>query len=151
MTPRQLWGREPAVFFAMLVVLLQSLTLLFGWPEGVQGTVNAALLALGGLLTAARLGGADGVLPALLGFGKAAFAAVAAFGLHWPPTTQVAVLSIIAAAGAFFVRDRVTAPVPGTLSPPQLLSLPISMDTETPAGFDKFPRAGTTEIHRGQE
>lgn len=143
MGPRLLWGREPAVFFAMLVVLLQAATLPFGWGDQVQGIVNASLLALGGLLTAAVLGDGDGVLPALLGFLKSGFAVVAAFGLHWPPTTQVAVLSIVAAAGAFFVRDRVTAPLSGTLSPPRPVDLPVVMPT---AGAPPrlYPRIGDT-------
>lgn len=125
MGPRLIWGREPVVFFAMLVTLLQACTLPFDWRPDVQGAVNAALLALGGLLTAVKLGGADGVLPALLGFLKGTFAVVLASGVHLPSTTQVAVMAIVTAAGAFFVRERVTAPLSGSMSPPQAIELPV--------------------------
>lgn len=104
-------GREPAVFFATLVALLQALALLFVRDVEVQGYVNASLLMLGGLLTALVLHNIDGVLPALIGLVKSVFALVIALDLHVDQGTQVAVLAIISAAAAFFTRTQVRAPV----------------------------------------
>lgn len=104
-------GREPAVFWAMVATLVQAVLLLFPWSDETHGVVNAAVLAAAGLATAAYVS-VDAALPALVGFIKAIFAVLLAFGLHLPDTTQVAVLAIVAAVMAFFVRQNVTVPVP---------------------------------------
>lgn len=107
-------GREPAVFWAMAATLAQALFLLAPWSDEVHGVINAALLAAAGFLTAAYVS-VDAALPALTGLLKAVFAVVLAFGVNLPDTTQVAILAIVTAAGAFLVRREVSAKVTATL------------------------------------
>lgn len=107
---KQVYGREPAVFFAMLATLLQGATLFFNLAPDVQGYVNAVLLAGAGFATAATVS-VEKALPALVGLIKAGFALVLALGIQLPDTTQVAVLTVVTALGAFFVRQNVVAPV----------------------------------------
>jgi hypothetical protein len=103
-------GREPAVFWALVATLLQSLLLLFPLSVEVQGTANAAILALAGFATATAVS-VDAALPALTGLLKAVFALVISLGLQLPDTTQVGILAVVSALGAFFVRQNVVASV----------------------------------------
>jgi hypothetical protein len=106
-------GREPAVFWAMIATLAQAVLLLFNLDAGVQGAANAVILAAAGLATAAMVS-VDAALPALTGLIKAVFALVLAFGVHLPDTTQVAILAVVTAVGAFFVRQNVQSKVPAS-------------------------------------
>lgn len=103
-------GREPAVFWGLVATLLQSVALLLPLTSEAQGAVNAATLALAGFLTAAMVS-VDAALPALVGLLKAVFALLLAFGTSVPEPTQVGILAIVTALGAFFVRTNVTAKV----------------------------------------
>lgn len=107
---RTIWGREPAVFWSLVATLVQAVLLLFPWSDEVHGVVNAGVLALAGFLTAAWVS-MDAALPALVGLIKAAFAVLLVFGLQVPDHVQVAVLAIVGAAAAFWVRTQVTASV----------------------------------------
>lgn len=104
-------GREPAVFWAMAATLLQAVLLLFPLSVDVQGAANAVILALAGFATAAAVS-VDAALPALTGLIKAIFALVLSLGMNLPDTTQVGILAVVTALGAFFVRQNVTASVP---------------------------------------
>jgi hypothetical protein len=57
------------------------------------------------------------VLPALTGLVQAVFAVFLALGTAVPDTTQTGILALLAAAGAFFVRQNVVAPVPSGALP----------------------------------
>lgn len=103
-------GREPAVFWGLAATLLQALALLFPLTTETQGAVNAATLALAGFLTAASVS-VDAALPALTGLLKAVFALVLAFGVDLPDATQVGILAVVTAVGAFFIRQNVVAKV----------------------------------------
>lgn len=105
-----IWGREPAVFWGLVAVLLQSIALLLPVNADVQGAINAATLALAGFATAAMVS-VDAALPALIGLLKAVFALVLAFGVNLPEPTQVGILAIVTAFGAFFVRQNVVSKV----------------------------------------
>lgn len=107
---RLIFGREPAVFWGLVAVLIQSLALLLPISAQVQGAINAGSLALAGFLTAAMVS-VDAALPALVGLLKAVFALVLAFGVHLPEPTQVGILAVVTALGAFFVRQQVVAKV----------------------------------------
>lgn len=107
---RLILGREPAVFWAMTATLLQALLLLFPLSDDVHGAANAVILAVAGFATAAMVS-VDAALPALTGLIKAVFALVLAFGISLPDTTQVGILAVVTALGAFFVRQNVTAKV----------------------------------------
>lgn len=108
---RMILGREPAVFWAMVATLLQAVLLLFPLSVDVQGTANAVILALAGFATAAMVS-VDAALPALTGLIKAVFALVLSLGMNLPDTTQVGILAVVTALGAFFVRQNVVAKVP---------------------------------------
>lgn len=103
-------GREPAVLWGLVATLAQAVLLLFNLDAGVQGAANAVLLAVAGFLTAASVS-VDAALPALTGLLKAVFALVLAFGVDLPSATQVAILAVVTAVGAFFVRQNVSAKV----------------------------------------
>lgn len=105
-----IWGREPAVFWAMVATALQALSLFLPLTESQQGLVNAVIVAGAGFATAAMVS-VDAALPALAGVIKAVFALLLGFGLNVPDTTQVAVMALVTAVGAFFVRQNVVAPV----------------------------------------
>ncbi len=108
-----IWGREPAVFWGLVATLLQAVALLFPLTVQTQGAVNAVTLALAGFLTATSVS-VDAALPALIGLLKAVFALVLAFGVHLPDATQVGILAVVTAVGAFFVRQNVVASVPAS-------------------------------------
>lgn len=105
------FGREPAVLTAAVVSALQFLSLLLGLHPDVQGYVNGALVAVGGVVVAAALGTVEGVLPAALGAIKAGFALVLALGVHWPDTYQVVAVGVVTVLGSLFVRQNVNAPI----------------------------------------
>lgn len=106
----KLLGREPAVFWALVATLAQALLLLLNLDTGVQATANAVILALAGFITAASVS-VDAALPAFTGLLKAVFALVIGLGVNLPDTTQVAILAVVTALGAFFVRQNVVAKV----------------------------------------
>ena len=114
----RIFGREPAVFWGLVATLIQACALLLPLNTAAQGAVNAATLALAGFLTAAMVS-VDAALPALIGLLKAVFALVLAFGMHVPDGTQVGILAIVTAFGAFFIRQNVTAKVGPTPAAPQ--------------------------------
>lgn len=109
-------GREPAVFWGLVATVAQALLLLLDLDPGVQGAANAVLLGIAGFLTAASVS-VDAALPALTGLLKAAFALILALGVDLPSTTQVAILAVVTAVGAFFVRQQVVAKVQPSLRP----------------------------------
>jgi hypothetical protein len=113
---RTIFGREPAVFWALVATLATSVLLLFPLTNEVQGAANAVILAVAGFLTAAWVS-VDAALPALTGLIKAVFALILAFGVEFPDTTQVGILAIVTAIGAFFVRQNVTAKVGPSVAP----------------------------------
>ena len=107
---RNIFGREPAVFWAMAATLANALFLLAPWSDEVHGAVNAFVLILAGFLTASWVS-LEKALPLLAGLIKGIFAIVLAFGLDVSAPTQVAILAIAAAVSAFFIRTQVVAPV----------------------------------------
>ena len=113
----RIFGREPAVFFEMLVAVALGVLLTTPLQEPALGYANAAVVAAGGLLTAAFVKG-DQVLPALIGFIKAAFALILGLGVVLPVNLETGILAIVSAIGAAYVRTQVTAPVPPKLVTP---------------------------------
>jgi len=109
----KVFGREPAAWIALLAVVLQLLSsYLIHWSADTQGVVNAVIVALFGLWTAAHLPDwRDKILPALLGLVQAVFASMLAFGADVPATVQSQWMAFITTAVALFVRTQVTAPV----------------------------------------
>jgi hypothetical protein len=104
---KQILGREPAVFWAMVAAVLQALSLFLPLSETQQGLVNAVVVAAAGFATAAMVA-VDQALPALTGLIKAVFALLLGIGLQVDPHLQVAVMALVTALGAFLVRPNVT-------------------------------------------
>lgn len=111
---KKIFGREPAVFFALLAGILLALIEFLTVPEDISGALNAAVLAAAGFATAATVS-AERALPALVGLVQATFAVFLAYGSPVPESTQTGILALIAAVAAAFVRSGVEAPVPGGL------------------------------------
>lgn len=109
--PSKILGREPAVFFGLCASVLLALIqfLPAGRPE-LFGALNALVLAGAGFMTAAWVS-AEKALPALVGLVQAVFAAFLAYGSPVPESTQTAILALIAAIVAFYVRGQVVASV----------------------------------------
>jgi hypothetical protein len=119
MKPYTLFGREPALWLALLSSLIMITSAFFlTLTVEQQGVLNAVSVALFGLLTAFSVE-KDGIQAAVLGFLKAVLAVGIAFGLHWAPDKQAIVMTLAAGIVAMFVRTQVTAPVPEvkTLNP----------------------------------
>lgn len=106
----KIFGREPAVFFAMIGSVLYAVSLFFNLSPDAQGWVNAVIVALAGFATAAFVS-VDAALPALVGLLKAVFALVIGLKIQMPDYTQVAILTLVTAVGAFWVRTQVAAKV----------------------------------------
>lgn len=107
----KLWGREPALWLALISAIVMSSTA-FGLEltGEMQGTINAASAALFGLLTAYFVA-RDGLQAAILGLAKAVLSLAMAFGLHWTPDRQSAAMVLVTTIVAMFVRSSATAPV----------------------------------------
>lgn len=107
----KLWGREPALWLALLsgsVVLIS--TFFFQLTIEQQGTINAIGSAFFGLLTAYFVA-RDGLQAAILGFLQAGVALMTSFGLNWTPDQQMIVMGFMSTVVAMFVRSSATAPV----------------------------------------
>lgn len=108
---RTIFGREPAVFFEMLVAVALGVLLTLQLDPTVLGYANAAAVAAGGFLTAVFVS-ADKALPALVGLIKAVFALVLGLGVVLPVNLETGIIAIVSALGAFYIRSQVDAPVP---------------------------------------
>ena len=107
--PKKIFGREPAVFFALLAGILLAVIKFVPFTTEVSGALNAVVLAGAGFATAATVS-AEKALPALVGLVQAVFAVFLAYGSPVPESTQTGLLALIAAVMAFFVRQNVYAP-----------------------------------------
>jgi hypothetical protein len=108
--PSKILGREPAVFFALAASVLLAAIQFFNVPDQLSGALNAAVLAGAGFATAAMVS-AERALPALTGLVQAVFAVFLAYGSPLAESTQTGILALIAAVGAYFVRQNVLAPI----------------------------------------
>lgn len=108
-------GREPAVFYTLLASIFLALIKFLPVPAELAGALNAAVLAGAGFATALTVS-AEKALPALVGLVQAVFAVLLAYGSPVPESTQTGILALIAAAGAWLVRQNVLAPVTANLA-----------------------------------
>jgi len=108
-----LLGREPVATVSTVVALLIALLPVFGWPSSTVGVVSAALVVLGGAVSAALVS-VDRALPLLVGVGKAVLAVVAAFGLHLPDNYVSAVMAVLTVVAGLATRAQVGAVQPPT-------------------------------------
>jgi predicted anti-sigma-YlaC factor YlaD len=96
---------------ATVVSLLTACSLFLNLTTDAQGAVNAALVAVGGLVAAALVRFRD-ALPLLTGVGKAVIAVLLAFGIHLAPSTQAGVMAVLTVLTGLAVQGGVIAPPP---------------------------------------
>jgi hypothetical protein len=109
------------LLIALLVPVVQAVVALLVHDGGLAGGINAAAVAVAGALTAVIVK-TDAQLPAISGAFQAVLALIAGFVYPLNPDQQAALLAPIAIIVAFVVRDRVTAPVPQTVSEPHVVN-----------------------------
>lgn len=116
----RIFGRELAVWLAAVAAVFQVVTS-FGLDlDGhVQGIVTAIVVFVFGVVTAIRSG--DGIIAMATGVVTALFSLFTAFNLEWSPERQGYIIGAITLILGFWVRDRVTSPVPASVSPPGTL------------------------------
>ncbi len=105
----KIFGREPALWAALLASLAQGAGVWFGWTGEQLGAVNAIVAGALGIVVALAV--KDGVGAAALGGVQAVLNLVLAFGLDLNVSTQAAVMTLAAALIGMFVRTQVTAKV----------------------------------------
>lgn len=115
------FGREPAAVVEMVVAVALGVVVILNPSEPVVAAANAAIVALGGLVTAAWVK-SDGLLAALTGAIKAVFALLVVLGLNLDPTLETGLIMVVSAVATAFVRQNVVAPVPQTPAPLRLTS-----------------------------
>lgn len=112
----KIFGREPAVWLAALGALWQILSA-FGldFDPQVQSIVTAVVAAVFGLLVAIQVH--DGILAAAGGLVTAGVSLVSYFALDWSAETQAKFVGAVMLILGIWIRDKVTAPVPASVSP----------------------------------
>ncbi|WP_354643838.1 hypothetical protein [Kitasatospora camelliae] len=108
----KIWGREPALWLALIAVLVK-LGAAFGLhvTPDQQAAINAVAAAAAGLIVA-YLAHEGGIAAAALGLIQAAASLAVGFGLDWSADQQAVVMSAAAAIAAMWTRTQVTPPVP---------------------------------------
>lgn len=117
---KNLLGREPALWVALVTAALGSLTA-FGVDVSptVQAVIVAAVSAGLGLVVAITV--RDGVAAAVLGFAQALVSLVVGMGYDLSPDNQMKIMALVIAAVAWVTRKVSTAPVPASVSPSGVL------------------------------
>lgn len=112
----RIYGREPAVWLAALGALWQILSA-FGldFNAQTQSVVTAVVAAVLGLVVAVQVH--DGIFAALTGLITAGVSLISYFALDWSAETQAKFVGAVMLIIGIWVRDKVTAPVPPTVSP----------------------------------
>lgn len=113
----KVFGREPAMWLALLGAVWQVVSA-FGlnFDAQTQAIVTAIVAAVLGLIVAVQVH--DGIVSAVNGFIVAAVSAVSYWCLHWDAAGQAKLVGAVMIVFTFFVvRQNVTAPVPGSVSP----------------------------------
>ncbi len=116
----KLFGREQVAWLALVAAAVQVL-LSFGLDvtATVQVWVTAAIVFVFAVANAVRMH--DGIVALVTGITVALFDLLAVFGLDWTADRQQALLAAITVIAGFFVRSKVTNPVPADVSPPNKL------------------------------
>jgi nicotinamide riboside transporter PnuC len=108
MTAAKIFGREPALWAALLNVLVYVLCAWIFHPSPqVEAAVIAVVSAVLGMVVAFST--KDGVSAAILGLVKSVLALLLGFGLKMSADQQAGVLALAAALTGMFVRTQVTA------------------------------------------
>jgi hypothetical protein len=112
----KIWGREPALWLALVSVLVKAWAA-FGLHVTIdqQSAINAVAAAVVGLLVARIVH--DGTVAAILGLAQAVIALAVGFGLHLGADRQAVIMSLVSITLSLIVRSQVTAPVPPAAIP----------------------------------
>lgn len=112
----KIYGREPAAWLAALGALWQILSA-FGldFDPKLQSIVTAVVAAVLGLVVAVQVH--DGIFAALTGLITAGTSLVSYFAFDWSSETQAKFVGAVMLILGIWVRDKVTAPVPASVSP----------------------------------
>lgn len=110
METRDWFGREPAVLVAQVSSALIAVIMLLPMPEPVTAALAAGVVAIGGLVVAFAVQ-RDGLLPALMGVGRAGLALAVVLGLPVTEIYQGLILVALEQIAQIFIRDRVVARV----------------------------------------
>lgn len=115
----KLFGREPAVWLALIAAIVMGVsTFIWNLTPDQQGTINALAVAVFGVATAVSVH--QGALAAVTAGFKTLIALGISFGLKLTADQQLVVMTIVTAAGAFFVRTQATPKViEGSVVPPR--------------------------------
>ncbi len=107
----KIFGREPALWAGLANAVIYVLgALVFHLSARTESLLIAVTAAVLGVIVAWQT--RDGLSAAILGLAKALLALVLGFGLKVNPDQQAALLTLVAALVAMFVRTQATAPVP---------------------------------------
>lgn len=116
----KIYGREPAVWLAVLGAVWQVLSAFnIGLSDETQAVVTAVVAAVLALVVAVQVG--DGIYAALGGLVTALVSLFSYYDLHWTAEHQAKLVGALMLIIGVWVRDKVTAPVPATVSPPGVL------------------------------
>lgn len=107
----RLFNRDGVVTVAVIVSFLTAWLPAFGWNTATTGAVSAALVAVGGFVSAALVS-VDRALPALVGVGQAVIAAVLSFGVHLPTNWVTSIMAALAVVAGLTTRPQVSAKEP---------------------------------------
>lgn len=104
-------SRDPALWTGLAAAAIQFFSaIIFTLSSGQQAALNAAVVAVAGLVTAFWVR-RDGQAAAIIGFAQAVISGGLYFGLKLTPDQQAAIMALISTAAAMFVRTQVTASV----------------------------------------
>lgn len=106
----KIFGREPALWLALVAVVVQTISaFVVNVTADQQAWINAVAAAVVGLIVAISTG--DGIVAAVLGLAQAAVGLAVGYGLDWSTSQQGIVMSLVAAVVGMFTRTQVVAPV----------------------------------------
>lgn len=112
----KIYGREPAVWLAVVGAAWQIASA-FGldFNAQTQSVVTAVVAAILGLIVAVQVH--DGIYAAVTGLITAGTSLVSYFALDWTAEHQAKFVAALMLIIGVWVRDKVTAPVPASVSP----------------------------------
>lgn len=122
MNPIKIWGREQAVWLALVAGVFQVVASYgFDVDGKFQGIATAVVVFVFAVYLAVTHG--DGLVAIASGVVVAAGSLFTAFGLDWAAEHQANVLGLITLLGSFFLRGQLTSPVEAGVSPPGKLTV----------------------------
>jgi hypothetical protein len=113
----KIFGREPALVMALIgsgIAMISAF--IFPLTTDQQGVLNAGVVAVFGLVTAALLA-KEKLVATIEGLARAVFAIGLAFGWDLPPDKQAVILTFVSLASALWFRPQVVASVPPEEAP----------------------------------